>query len=187
MIQYFEYTLIKTSAVTDSVFVIQAHSPHQLSVIEEASRESFTLFEARTDESNTPGHHPDPKHDSSEILEKNMQQSFEFDDFEEMASNVGPHGFQYRDLIQNTAETVLYGNWEQDNNLDDINRPSSMWQSIEPYFSLVLTEEAPDTVIHYEMNDSDGGRMAPSSDSGRSAAPQGSVVSCSLCFFSLIK
>ncbi|KAI8309411.1 hypothetical protein K4K61_001683 [Colletotrichum sp. SAR11_59] len=64
------------------------------------------------------------KFDSSGILEGYVQQNTEYR-FDEGASNVGPLGLRQGDLIQNNADTVLYGNWEQDNNLEDFDRCSS--------------------------------------------------------------
>ncbi|KAI8310399.1 hypothetical protein K4K59_008265 [Colletotrichum sp. SAR11_240] len=64
------------------------------------------------------------KFDSSDILEGYVQQNTEYR-FDEGASNVGPLGLRQGDLIQNNADTVLYGNWEQDNNLEDFDRCSS--------------------------------------------------------------
>ncbi|KAJ0370785.1 hypothetical protein COL154_001162 [Colletotrichum chrysophilum] len=64
------------------------------------------------------------KFDSSDILEEYVHQNTEYR-FDEGASNVGPLGLGHGDLIQNNADTVLYGNWEQDNNLEDFDRCSS--------------------------------------------------------------
>ncbi|KAI8161259.1 hypothetical protein K4K49_001995 [Colletotrichum sp. SAR 10_70] len=64
------------------------------------------------------------KFDSSDIIEEYVHQNTEYR-FDEGASNVGPLGLGHGDLIQNNADTVLYGNWEQDNNLEDFDRCSS--------------------------------------------------------------
>lgn len=105
-------------------------------MIEEASRESTPMIATGANADVSADHlHNYPtedityeKFDSSDILEEYVHQNTEYR-FDEGASNVGPLGLGHGDLIQNNADTVLYGNWEQDNNLEDFDRCSSMSQS----------------------------------------------------------
>ncbi|KAF6819945.1 hypothetical protein CSOJ01_01013 [Colletotrichum sojae] len=130
-------------AIPDAVAVVSAHSPHQLSMIEEVSRETLTTVEDRDKGASGDylpeaafNHLDDQIYDSSDVLEEYMQ-GIEYEGYDDGNSNVGPHG--QHGLAQNTAETVLYGDWEQDNNLDDLNRCTT-----------------PDTVIHYELDGAQG-------------------------------
>ncbi|KAJ0281779.1 hypothetical protein COL940_005541 [Colletotrichum noveboracense] len=101
-------------------------------MIEEASRESTPMIATGANADVSADHlHNYPtedityeKFDSSDILEEYVHQNTEYR-FDEGASNVGPLGLGHGDLIQNNADTVLYGNWEQDNNLEDFDRCSS--------------------------------------------------------------
>ncbi|KAF3799626.1 hypothetical protein GCG54_00002330 [Colletotrichum gloeosporioides] len=116
----------------EAVAAVRAHSPHQLSMIEEASRESTPMIATGGNPVVSADHlHDYPteeityeKFDSSDILEEYVHQNTDYR-FDEGASNVGPLGFRQGDLIQHNADTVLYGNWEQDNNLEDFDRCSS--------------------------------------------------------------
>ncbi|KAF9877679.1 replication factor RFC1 C terminal domain-containing protein [Colletotrichum karsti] len=147
-------TAAKGKAFVNAAEAVRAHSPHQLSMIEEASRESTTTLATRGDKSGSENHLPGysseripyQDYDCSDIPEDYMQ-GIECG-ADEAASNVGPHDLHRLGLTQNAAETVLYGAWEQDNNLEDLNRCST-----------------PDTVIHYDLDEMDEDRMAFSSTS----------------------
>ncbi|KAJ0378297.1 hypothetical protein COL26b_003457 [Colletotrichum chrysophilum] len=101
-------------------------------MIEEASRESTPMIATGANADVSADHLHNyltedityEKFDSSDILEEYVHQNTEYR-FDEGASNVGPLGLGHGDLIQNNADTVLYGNWEQDNNLEDFDRCSS--------------------------------------------------------------
>ncbi|KAF4899430.1 hypothetical protein CGCFRS4_v003842 [Colletotrichum fructicola] len=139
--------------IPEAVVAVRAHSPHQLSMIEEASRESTPMIATGANADVSADHlHNYPtedityeKFDSSDIIEEYVHQNTEYR-FDEGASNVGPLGLGHGDLIQNNADTVLYGNWEQDNNLEDFDRCST-----------------PDTVIHYDMDEMEAACQARSS------------------------
>ncbi|KAK1703941.1 hypothetical protein BDP67DRAFT_480617 [Colletotrichum lupini] len=61
-------------------------------------------------------------YDEQGFLSEDHEDIYDLDEFEMMNSNVGPHG---QDNGALTHDTVLYGNWEQDNNLHEFNRSSS--------------------------------------------------------------
>ncbi|OHW91493.1 hypothetical protein CSPAE12_09913 [Colletotrichum incanum] len=66
-----------------------------------------------------------PKQDENGFLEVQNTSKYHLTEYEQMISNVGPHGTQHRATTNDTADTILYGNWEQDNNLRELNRASS--------------------------------------------------------------
>ncbi|OHE99183.1 hypothetical protein CORC01_05464 [Colletotrichum orchidophilum] len=115
------------AANLDTAGDLQDHSPHRLSIIEEASRQSSRESSRDADGTNM--------YDEQGFLEEDPPEIYGLNEFELMNSNVGPHGPGYGALTQETADTVLYGNWEQDNNLRDLNRSSS-----------------PDTVVQWDEN-----------------------------------
>ncbi|KAK6225937.1 hypothetical protein QIS74_01984 [Colletotrichum tabaci] len=92
---------------------IQDHTPHRLSIIEEASQEPPQASGNGT-----------PKYDEDGFLEDQQVKNHELTEYEQTASNVGPHGTRQGATTNGTADTVLYGNWEQDNNLQDLDRAS---------------------------------------------------------------
>ncbi|KAL0941070.1 uncharacterized protein CTRU02_203833 [Colletotrichum truncatum] len=132
------------------------HSPHQLSMIEEVSCESMPTPPQDDDKVGSSAsfllnHSANSKYSNSDISEVYMHQNTDLNSFDEVTSNVGPHRLQHGSLMQNIPGTVLYGNWEQDNNLDHLNRCST-----------------PDTVIHYDLAEMDGPYDATSSSSDAS-------------------
>ncbi|KXH61385.1 hypothetical protein CSAL01_05218 [Colletotrichum salicis] len=86
------------------------HNPHRLSIIEEASRESSREV------------HLANMYDEQGFLSEDHEDVYDLNEFEMMNSNVGPHGQENGAF---THDTLLYGNWEQDNNLREFNRSSS--------------------------------------------------------------
>ncbi|GJD01644.1 hypothetical protein ColKHC_10469 [Colletotrichum higginsianum] len=94
---------------------VQDHTPHRLSTIEEASQEPPQASGNDT-----------PKYDEDGFLEDQQVKNHELTEYEQTASNVGPHGTRQGATTNGTADTVLYGNWEQDNNLQDLDRASSL-------------------------------------------------------------
>ncbi|TDZ37855.1 hypothetical protein C8035_v001189 [Colletotrichum spinosum] len=94
--------------------------------------------------------------DSSDVLEEYIRDSFEFYN----NSNVGPTRPFLGDVPAKTAETVLYGNWEQDNNLDGLSRCST-----------------PGTVIHHRLDEDDNASVSSSPrppSPSQSVSPRGS-------------
>ncbi|KZL69430.1 hypothetical protein CT0861_09356 [Colletotrichum tofieldiae] len=66
-----------------------------------------------------------PDQGENGFLEDEKTTSCHPTEYEQMTSNVGPHGTQHRTATNDTADTILYGNWEQDNNLRELNRSST--------------------------------------------------------------
>ncbi|OBR06113.1 hypothetical protein CH63R_10233 [Colletotrichum higginsianum IMI 349063] len=118
---------------------IQDHTPHRLSTIEEASQEPPQASGNDT-----------PKYDEDGFLEDQQVKNHKLTEYEQTASNVGPHGTRQGAITNGTADTVLYGNWEQDNNLQDLDRASSLSQPTPHLIPMVLTPtKAPETVIRF--------------------------------------
>ncbi|KAK1639882.1 hypothetical protein BDP81DRAFT_369861 [Colletotrichum phormii] len=61
-------------------------------------------------------------YDEQGFLSEDHEDIYDLNEFEMMNSNVGPHGQENGAF---THDTLLYGNWEQDNNLREFNRSSS--------------------------------------------------------------
>ncbi|KAK1970492.1 hypothetical protein LY78DRAFT_744415 [Colletotrichum sublineola] len=92
-------------------------------MIEEASRES----------SGSPSDGSPPNQEKRCFLDDLQTENSHINEYEQMVSNVGPHGTQNIAATNDTADTVLYGNWEQDNNMQELDRTSS-----------------PDTVVRFD-------------------------------------
>ncbi|KAK1534331.1 uncharacterized protein CCOS01_03083 [Colletotrichum costaricense] len=108
-----QHSRSKSANNIDTAGTLEDHNPHRLSIIEEASRESressHDIYAANM-------------YDEQGFLSEDHEDIYDLDEFEMMNSNVGPHG---QDNGALTHDTVLYGNWEQDNNLHEFNRSSS--------------------------------------------------------------
>ncbi|KAK1987887.1 hypothetical protein LZ30DRAFT_645411 [Colletotrichum cereale] len=83
-------------------------------MIEEASQES----------SRSPSNGSSPSQENNGLLDRQTA-SHQITEYEQIVSNVGPHGTRHMASTNDTADTVLYGNWEQDNNIQELDRTSS--------------------------------------------------------------
>ncbi|KAJ3950496.1 uncharacterized protein N0V96_001644 [Colletotrichum fioriniae] len=105
-----QHSRSKSANNIDTAGNLEDHNPHRLSIIEEASRESSRDIYAAN------------MYDEQGFLSEDHEDIYDLNEFEMMNSNVGPHGQENGAL---THDTVLYGNWGQDNNLHEFNRSSS--------------------------------------------------------------
>ncbi|KAL2882358.1 hypothetical protein SGCOL_002096 [Colletotrichum sp. CLE4] len=99
----------KSANNIDTAGDLNDHNPHRLSIIEEASRESSREV------------HLTNMYDEQGFLSEDHEDVYDLNEFGMMNSNVGPHG---QENVAFTHDTLLYGNWEQDNNLREFNRSS---------------------------------------------------------------
>ncbi|KAK2001312.1 hypothetical protein LX36DRAFT_736400 [Colletotrichum falcatum] len=119
-------------------------------MIEEASRES----------SSSPSNSSSPNREKKRPLDSRQTEDHHITEYDQMVSNVGPHGTQQVAATNDTADTVLYGNWEQDNNMQELDRVST-----------------PDTVMRFDYNgfygEDDTTDTESSSDSVNQDTPAG--------------
>ncbi|KAK1595021.1 uncharacterized protein LY79DRAFT_511431 [Colletotrichum navitas] len=84
-------------------------------MIEEASHES----------SSSLSNGSSPNQEMNGPLDFRQTENNHITEYEQMVSNVGPHGTQHMAATNDTADTVLYGNWEQDNNMQELGYAST--------------------------------------------------------------
>ncbi|KAK2025997.1 hypothetical protein LX32DRAFT_623485 [Colletotrichum zoysiae] len=83
------------------------------------------MIEEASQESSSSSSNGGSLNQENDLLNVHQTENYHASEYEQMVSNVGPHGTQPVAATNDTADTVLYGNWEQDNNIQELDRAST--------------------------------------------------------------